>query len=278
MQMLSAVVEHPETYQNRIGVEHASVHGNYEYFLVEQAGAASTPFPQYGVLSMQVMPVLVHYGFVEKDGTDGWYRFTNKAIDWYRERGVSNHEIQKRIGEALFERYGRDVDYPTADELVVLLGVTPDRVHRNLEILVDLGYVLPDLHVWMDGMPPPPPSTYALSRSTGLLWANGGFRPIGLDPVPVVNVEVRNEINIAISEARAGDVPRELLERFEARFRRIEEELEKPQGRFEPVKEMMETANQSKDLLGPAVRFLFRNWDKIQQLGETASATADKLF
>lgn len=133
----------------------------------------------------------------------------------------------------------------------------------------------------MDRMPPPDPDRpYYLTKDRGVGWGNTGFPMAGSDQQVSVNlsVELKTEVWIALQEARAAEIPRELLDQFEARLRRVEEELEDPEGRFEPVKEMMETANQSKELLGPAVKFMYRNWDKIQKLGETAADAVSSVL
>lgn len=83
-----------------------------------------------------------------------------------------------------------------------------------------------------------------LTRPAGLLWAERGFPPIGsLDsPTIKVTIDLRVEIHNIIEQARAAELPEAMLLEFEGRLRRVQEELERPQGqgRFQRVKELME--------------------------------------
>ena len=70
---------------------------------------------------------------------------------------------------------------------------------------------------------------------------------------------------------RAADVDPALLERYELLLRRVEEELEKPtgRGRLQTVHDLVETANQSKELLIPTAGFIANHADKIKTFVET---------
>lgn len=279
---LAAVVDHPDIHQNRFLVG-PKAGDEFEYVVGQHLRCAPTPFPQSTRLPINIFSQLQFHGIAEMerapDSRASWLRFTDAALAWYRAHGgPTDHEIQARIGRVLFDRYGRSGGEPDRAELIRELGLPEERVGRNLDILVDLRYVRPSGAAWSPGGPPPPLTRYSLSKPSGLQWANGGFRPIGVEVAPVVNVELRIEIQNVITEARSADVPPALLEQFEARVRRVEEELAKPEGRFESVKEMMETANQSKELLGPAARFLYRNWDKIQTLADVAGDAAGRML
>ncbi len=73
------------------------------------------------------------------------------------------------------------------------LKLPGDRVDRNLNIMTTLKYLsasggLP-ISPW--GKPEPPTTpTYVLTNDLGLSWANGGFRPIGTVPTPVVHISI----------------------------------------------------------------------------------------
>jgi hypothetical protein len=59
------------------------------------------------------------------------------------------------------------------------------------------------------------------------------------------------------------------MDRFELLMKRIGDELDKPtgEGNIQPVKDALEVANNAKGLLGPLVKFLHNNWDRVDQLG-----------
>lgn len=114
----------------------------------------------------------------------------------------------------------------------------------------------------------------SLTAPAGVLWATGGFRPIG-DPdkqAVAINVDLRVEVRNIIHQVHSAGVDPALLEQYELRLRRVEEELEKPdgQGKLQTVHDLVETANSSKDLLVPTVGFLATHSDKIKTFADGA--------
>ena len=195
-------------------------------------------------------------------------------------------------GEYLYQQYQRHGDDPPPFDIPVVAKqiqvdeaqvLVQGRVLKDLGLAAEVGQVF--VYSGVDEMakaPQAPVDLYHLHLSVpdGIRWAAAGFPPIAAIGSSHVNVtlNLRVEIQNTINEARSSDVSRELLEQFEARIRRVEEEMEKPDGRFEAVKEMLDTANQSKDLLGPAIKFLYRHWDRVQQLVDSAADVAGGTF
>lgn len=125
--------------------------------------------------------------------------------------------------------------------------------------------------------PPPLPLTptqflgrFQLSEE-GHRWAAMGYpeESAGRATNITVNVDIRMAVTNVIEQAQESEADQDLKDRFELLMRRIEAELQKPtgQGSMQPVKDVLEVANNAKGLMGPAVKFMADHWDKIQTFG-----------
>src|SRR5215207_11097478 len=96
IELIWAVDTHPDIHVNRFTVRRNSP-DYFEYFLGHHRANTPTPLRQYQRLDYNVVPQLQFLGFVEVAQGEhipkGWYRFTEKALQWYRAR----HEAETRI-------------------------------------------------------------------------------------------------------------------------------------------------------------------------------------
>lgn len=278
MAMLSAVADYPEVYDNRVlsGGVRPDRGGGFEYAVAQRNEQGSAPFPQTWRLPDDIMPQLEHFEFVvSEDGPNRshWHRFTDEALAWHAiQIQPSDAEVRRRIGRHLYRQFEQPGDELQAfDPAVVSAAAEVDeaRVVGQARVMQALELVATEVPINGSEF-----GHLQLSKPTGARWAAAGFPDeVGAAGTTVnVTLDLRVEVQNVINEARSTEVPRALLEQFEARVRRVEEQLERPDGRFESVNELMETANQSKDLLGPAVKFLYRNWDRIEHLADAVGS------
>jgi hypothetical protein len=277
-EMLNAVVNHSDAFNNSFTVERTGLHAHirgYQYYLSPKGGATS-PFRNKQVLPEDFSLVLFDLKFVETERghnkSGSWFSFTNAALEWHRQYGGPDaNEIRKRIGRILYREAGggRPKNYQS-DDIAQEIGSTRERVKFEAEVLRRAGFIEHRYKATSNT----DLGNLMLTEPKGIVWATGGFQPIGdrIAQSVSVNVALQIEVKTIIEQARSADIPAELRERFEARIRRLEEELEKPEGEgnFEKVKDLVETANTSRELLGSIIPLLARHWDKIQSFADAA--------
>ena len=291
-QMLSAVVDHPDKHLNRVMIR-PHPDGSFEYFVGQRGGTSA--FPQYQRLPVNIITPLIGHGWMEaiRDPTmSGSYRFTEHALEWHHANsGPSEDEIRRRIGGYLYGQFKRHPGEPQPFDVRAIaeqLDVSKEDLIAQGWVLKAAGYVatLGTVRAFSsrEGMvsdqePDPPLHFLHLTQPQGVTWAASGFPPIGEAAAPhvTVNLDLHVQVQAVINQARQAEIPKELLERFELLMRRVEEEFAKPEGRYEPVKGAIETAAASKELMGPLVGFLARNWDRIQGLADAAGDAVGNL-
>jgi hypothetical protein len=275
-EMLSAVVEHPNVHTNGVNIRRSkSKSGGFEYFLSAQGDSMATPFRQGQFLLNNIIPLLLHHGFLGEDvGEDhrGW-PFTDAAFQWYRMFGGPNaDQVRKRIGRFLAPHIGNRVPpMYSAEEVAAAINVPLERVRRETHILLGAGLLYTAFSELGGGREF---GAVALSEPEGVRWLAGDCQPIGSLGTSITNVAVSLgvEVQTVLQQVRTAEVPPQVLESFEARLRRVEEELAKENGEgdYEKVRDLIETANTSKDLLGSVVPLLAKHWDKIQTFADAA--------
>lgn len=267
--MLKAVVEHPDIYSNGFSVTRRG-DSRFEYFLGGHGQPGPFANPQH--LNSNITDTLVFHGIagakVNPQWPDSFRSFTEAAMEWHRTfGGLSPDEVRSKIGQILYRRHDeRGPTYYRPEEVAREIGVEPTRVRRETILLLDAGLVE---RRYGDGTEF---GALYLTRPLGIRWAAGGFRPIGTIDTAVVNLELHVEIHNVIEQARAAELPEDLLLQFEARLRRVQEELEKPrgQGRFERVRELMEFAANTKEVALLTSGFVAGNAEKMRNLVDAA--------
>jgi hypothetical protein len=273
-EMLNAIVSHSDAFHNSFNVERTGLHAHirgYEYYLSPKSGFSS-PFRNKQILPEDISLILFDLNFVETERghrkSGSWFSFTSDALEWHRQfGGLSADEIRKRIGRVLYREAGWSAPNDYREEDVAQeIGSTPERVKFETIVLMRAGLVRCRFQGTSDF------GVLRLTEPDGILWATGGFQPIGDRRSQTVGltVDLRLEVKTIIEEARAANVNADLLEKYEARLRRVEEELERTDGpgRLQTVHDLVETANGSKDLLIPTVGFLATHADKIKTFVE----------
>ncbi len=268
-EMLKAVVEHSDIYSNGFSVQRQK-DGSFQYYLGNNGRPG--PFTNNQRLPINITDKLVFHGIagarVNPQWPDDRRSFTEAALAWQRTFGGLNpDEVRREIGQILYRRHDeRAPTYYRSEDIAHEIGVDPARVRRETILLIDAGLVE---RRYGDGTEF---GALYLTRPLGIRWAAGGSRPIGAIDTPVVNVDLRVEIHNIVEQARATEIPENLLLQFEALLKRVQEELEKPQGqgRFQRVKELMEFAANIKEVAPLAAGFVAAHGDKIQDLVDVA--------
>jgi len=176
--------------------------------------------------------------------------------------------VRRQIGRILRRQVGGRLREYRIEEVATEIGVRANWVREQTHVLLGVGLVERILPGDMEF------GVLGLTEPTGLLWAEGGFPPIhslGSQTINV-NLDLRVEIHNIIDQARAAEIPQDLLLQFEARLKRVREELEKPQGqgRFQRVRELMEFAANIKEVAPLAAGFVAAHGDKIQGFVDAA--------
>lgn len=271
--MLAAVVDHPDIHANSFTVTPSMDGQRFRYFLAMHEGSnTGSPFAQQaGWYPRFIARHLQFLGVIESDPDPkrkgSPYRFTGAALAWHRRHGgPSVDDVRKVIGRHLLAMSASGLLPYDPESLAHQHHLTIGQVQAETHMLVGAGLIERHREIGTEF------GFLQLSSPEGFRWAAAGYRPISelVSPTINVNVDLHVEVRNTIREAEAANVPRDVLDQFEVRLRRLEDELEEGEGSFDTVKDLIETANSSKDLLGPAIRFLYRHWDKIQTLGDEA--------
>lgn len=268
--MLKAVVEHSDIYSNGFSVQRQR-DGSFEYFLGKHGRPG--PFTNSRRLPHNITDALVFHGIagpkVNPQWPESFRSFTDAALDWQRRYGGPDaDEVRKRIGRILRRQVGDRPREYRIEEVATEVGVSVDRVRKQTHVLLGVGLVERMLSGDMEF------GVLGLTEPAGLFWAEGRFPPIhslGSQTINV-NLDLRFEIHNIIEQARAAEIPENLLLQFEARLKRVQEELEKPQGqgRFQRVRELMEFAANIKEVAPLAAGFVAAHGDKIHGFVDAA--------
>lgn len=275
-EMLRAVVEHPDIYDNGFSVSETRS-GDYEYHLAN--GNRVGPFTNRQRLKTDCSGKLVHYGFAGAKLNPQWpanfHSFSEQALEWHRRYGGPDpDEIRKRIGRYLREQETAQGYIPPvhAQAVAAALGLPEAQASQQIRLLVGKNLLQVDHRG--SGM-----GFGVLSfTADGMLWAERGFPPIDAAPSPVFNfaLNLRVEVNAVIERAQERHSTPEQIEELKALLEAVRIELEKPagQGRYQPVKDLIGTTADSATIFGVVLPFLNEHWDKIEQL----AGAVDKLI
>ena len=275
MDMLKATTRFPDGHAVGFDVEIAwsgNVRTGYQYFLGSSGGQGDPSFENNRTLSRDIFPILRDLEFIIPSQypniKGGFWQFTDRALAWYQENsGPSDDEVRKKIGRIIAHTDPtNNWSYYQAEKLAEEVEISPERLSREISVLTHGGFLErrkasgSDLGL-MRFAPP-----------KGGLWAAADFPPIGTFGLQqtTVNVSLHVEVRTIIEQVQTSGLDPALLEQYELRLRRVEEELQKPdgQGRLQTVHDLVETANGSKDLLIPTVGFLASHADKIKTFVE----------
>jgi hypothetical protein len=264
-QMLSAVVDYPGVHRNWLNVRRGR-DGSWQYF-VGQKGAQSA-YPQYQSLSIPLFPSLSTHGWIEPKTDENapaeTWRFTEGALAWHKQKSapaaLTAHQVQRRIGEALFERYAKGSGPLDLDVLAEQIGITRGQLDLQLDLLIRLEFAQrrpPIGH--SDHIASFPEEGDVQLTTKGLLWANSDLPPITMDRVPVVNVHAHVALDVTplLRVLPLLSLPPETR----AEAEELAEELQEPT--IEKVGKLMELGANTKELLLPVFQVLVGNADKI---------------
>ncbi len=263
-QMLAAVVDHPTIHRNLFKYQRQH-DGTWEYF-VGQHHSGPAAFPQYIHLPVNVVDPLRVHGWAVADRSPefkgGWYRFTAKALDWYRQTsGPTDEQVRAALGRYFFrlaQRYPNDPQPFDAAAIAEELGFEEPRIALQTLFLVGAG-VLDDVGPKGAGMP----LFYQLSRPDGFRWADSGFGSTASLGSSTVNVQIDVTINITplLLAVEALAIPEEL----KREVAEIAEDLQR-EPTIEKFGKLMELGANVVTLVPPIARFFIDNGPAIQQL------------
>jgi hypothetical protein len=273
---LEAIVKHHEHHENRFIVspvwegDRRPVRTGTSYRLAEKHGLSIIANPQR--LPSDITGKLLVEGWIEPEPNRQYAhdpkRFTEKAFAWYEQfGGPSDDEVRKRIGRLLQGHVGKPIPpFYSVEEVAAAIDVPPNRVYSETHMLIGAGLAHQKRSADSEF------GALGLTEPEGIRWAAAGFPPIGTIGVFTANValDLRVEVRSIIEQVRHADVDPVLLEQFEARLRRLEEELEKPdgEGNFERVKDVVSSANTTREFLEQTIPFLMNHWPKIQAMAD----------
>lgn len=103
-EMLNAVVNFSHIHVDRFTIHRRSRGENFVYFLGLQVANAPTPFKNNQMLSHNMVSQLQYIGFVvpsrHPQAPNGWYDFTEKALEWFRLYGEQENRRPRIDGQA----------------------------------------------------------------------------------------------------------------------------------------------------------------------------------
>lgn len=177
--MLKAVVDHPDIYSNGFEVKNLG-NGSFEYFLGGQGRPG--PFLNSRRLPHNITDALVHYGIagpkINPQWPDSFRSFTEEALEWQRRfGGPEPDEVRRRIGRLLERQLGGQGREYRIEEVAQEIGVSEERVRKEIHILVEAGFIERALGGDAEF------GVLGLGRPTGVLWAAAGFPPIHTMPL-----------------------------------------------------------------------------------------------
>lgn len=264
-EMLAAIVNYPDVHPNGFAVQRIRS-GGYHYSLARHGGGPS-PFQDPQVLPTNIVEVLILHGIarpkIDPQWPERFRSFTEDALDWQRKYGgPSPDEIRRFIGRTIRRQPKGSTAFFDAKAVATEFNVAEEQVQEQTQLLMATGLV-ESLHRSDTGF-----GILALTVPDGVLWAEKGFPSIHSLSSTNVNVTVDVAVYNIIQQARAADIPEPTLMEFEARLKRVQEELDKPkgQGTFQRVRELMEFGANTKEVALLVSQFIASQSDRIQAL------------
>lgn len=283
MSLLACIVDHSTDYLNE--VHHISELGGVQYFVRKRNGASPV---QPGAYShpVNIAPMLARLDIAVEapppspqvdrrtsiaiPRASEAFQFTPQAIQAYRDTSeLSRAEIQRRIGQALFEIWQGDRSHERTNvldvpQLCAKWSISEDRFFDNAYILRDLGYASEGRYL---------ESTLEqgnlfLTSPRGLAWANAGFPSLGVDGTPIVNITVHVTVQQVIQEVQQLNLSEEDKERIELLFYRFEQESQHDSPSYKPLQDLLDMATKVKDLAPLLFRFGAQHLDDIHRMSQ----------
>ncbi|MDQ3695353.1 MAG: toll/interleukin-1 receptor domain-containing protein [Chloroflexota bacterium] len=176
-EMLAAYVEHPDIHVNSFQVKNERGAG-FSYFLGLHGGGRPSPFINNRRLANNIVPLLLFHGIAERSRVpnqpDGWYGFTDDVLSWHNQHGGPEpDEVRKRIGRWLQKQVGGPNREFRVDEVAQEVGISPERVRHETNMLLSGRLVEQILSGDMEF------GVLRLAEPHGIYWAAGEFQPIG---------------------------------------------------------------------------------------------------
>lgn len=173
-EMLQAVVDHPDIYSNGFSVSRRT-DGLYEYHL--GSNQRPGPFRNPQTLPTDIRGTLIYHKIagrkIDRQWPDDFLSFTDDALAWCREYGgPSPDEVRKKLGRWLRKQIGGSYKEFVVDAVSNEIGISPDRVHGEIHLLMAAGLVERHLRSDMEF------GVLRLTESRGILWAAADFPPI----------------------------------------------------------------------------------------------------
>ncbi len=282
MALLSCVVDHADDFVNE--VHHLGTTAGVQYFVQVREGQQPSVPHQYThptnaaplLASLQLVieappprPRIDRRTRTAIPRPSQGFQLTPLALQAYCDaKSVSNAQIQRRIGEELYERWRRD-RHRMGDEPIDVgamsqeLGIERDRFVDNLYILHHQGYVLEPPYSLQGALE----QGYAyLSPDRGIGWANAGFPDIAQLSSTNVTVTVHVTLQQVIQEVEQLPISQEEKERFELLLRRFDEEARKGEPSYKPLQDALDMLSKVKELAPVGIRFFADHLDDIQRM------------
>lgn len=174
-EMLQAIVEHPEIYNNGFSVSRSRDDTYYEYHLGNNQRPG--PFRNRQRLPTNITDALVYHGLagrkINPHWTDETKSFTEPILEWHRRYGGPNpDEVRKKIGRWLQRQVGGPYREFEVDAVAEDIGISPDRVRTEIHMLLAAGLVEHYLGGDIEF------GVLRLAEPRGILWAADDFPPI----------------------------------------------------------------------------------------------------
>jgi hypothetical protein len=174
-EMLAAVVDHPDIHMNSFRTQNVGS-GNFDYFLgLRSSSRGGSPFLNHRQLKGNIVPQLIHHHIAgrtrEPNQGDGWYGFTDAALEWHRVYGGAGaDEVRKKIGRLLQTQIHQYREFDP-QQIARQIGVSAERVRDEATLLLAAGLI--------EIQQEPGRDYVRLAQPAGIYWSAAGFPPVG---------------------------------------------------------------------------------------------------
>ena len=254
-QALRAIVELPDRYLNRFVVTRGR--DAYTYSVLQRDGADPSPALPPLASPNDITQPLLALGYLAATTTAGHFAFTDEALGWYRQAASpADQEVRRRLGLHLLGALQQRGTYAGNEPLDLAavaraLRVPPERLLANARALETLGYVKsgPADHMTIEA------GFIFLTTPLGVAWASDGAPPMGTDGRPVADAPARVTPDQLLDRAERSALSERHKERFQTLLTRLERDKGQGRDMVYTVKDLLDVARNSGELLPLVLRF-----------------------
>ena len=265
MPLLSCIVDNAGIYRNEV----LMLRGDGETQYIAEVHNAKHGYHCRQSYSGNIVPILSELGLAVPISHDS-FQFLPSALQAYREQSeLTDHEVQRRIGEELFRIWKEDPHRHIStqhdvDELTARLGITRQQYFENARILCVLGLAVEGKHAenTLEG------GNLDLASPEGVRWAAAGYPPVGEDRSPTVNVTVHITMQQLFQEVERLPIEEADKERIDELFRQFEVERHKSDPSYKPLQDLLSMASSVKELAPLLFRFGAKYVDDIERMAQ----------